>query len=376
MKEKKQEWPAARIFHLLGGCRAINNPGPVIELHPNTLEEKIVQFKIDEYGSAYSYLKKLGLRIIGVDFYSNKLEIEERTPPDWRAYRAYNLSWPCWHAAQIWNDIGYNSFEKKNGVLWDLASRIAYQLQVCSWRLREVSESYNKQLNAKLGNNGSEFKSGQHFADGFTIFMFLALQAFLIDACILRDYLAEFAAKFVFILSYPETEISKVTSMSGLVKNILKRKEKNGANSDVLLEQLKEDTSEDGWIHLLGSYRDLVVHWAPLVQAKHKLFAICYDIDIGGEKLPAISCPIPKNPIEIKISRAKGNLFSDFVSQIESFSNTPDINSKIEGLEYVHTTLNDLSHLALQLAKNSPIEPKMMHFDKTNIIGPIIIQQE
>lgn len=375
MDEKKQNWPAARIFHLLGGCRAINNSGPVIELYPNVLEEKIARFNINEYGSAYLELRKLGLKIIGVDFYSNILEVEGNMPPDWRVYRVYNLnkqtSWPCWDAFQIWSNIGSNSFEKDNWVLWDLASRIAYQLQVCSWRLREVSESYDNQLNAKLGLKGSGFKLGQHFADGFTIFMYLSLQAFLIDACILRDYLAEFVAKFVFFISYPETEISKVTSMSGLIKKILKKKEKIGANSDVLLEQLKEDTSEGGWIHLLGSYRDLVVHWAPLVQAKHKLFAICHEIDIGGGKLPAIFCPIPKDPDEIKTSRVRGILFSDLALRLESLSSTQD---KIDGLEYVHTIMNKLSHLALKLAKYSPVEPTMMHFDKTNISSPIIIQ--
>jgi hypothetical protein len=354
--------------HLIGGCRAINNPGPLVDLTPNTLDAKCARFELKSYGTIYWQLKSYGLGIIGVDFYSHALEVQGLIPPDWRAYhRQKQKSWPSFEAIQIWGTIRNAAFQNKNGILWDLASRIAYQLYACTWRLRETSEAYSNQLNALVRQ--SEFEVGAQFMDGFTILVYLALQAFLVDACILRDYLAEFVASFV--LSSRYSKLPKITTMAGLKKHLLNMAD---ALADPLLEQLKRYTDENGWIRRMGSYRDLIIHSAPLVQAKQKLFAICDAIDIeDGRKLPSILCPIPENPSEIQASRAKGTHFEDFTAQFEAFAGVG--NTKLDGLQYVHQALGDLSKLALELAKHSPITPKMMHFDRMNIIGQVVIKK-
>src|SRR5438105_3706009 len=89
---------------------------------------------------------------------------------------------------EIWRQIAHAAFKAKRGRLWDSASRIAHQLRVCGWRLRQVSEAYRDQLWAR---SDGKFAAGQHFQDQFTWLVYLAIQSFLLDACILRDYIAE-----------------------------------------------------------------------------------------------------------------------------------------------------------------------------------------
>lgn len=368
MTKQTNEWPAGRIIHLFGGCRAINGFEPMVYLDPAPIETESSALEVKSYGSAYPELEAFGLNIVGVDFYAHSLAIKELIPPEWRVCNhTKRTPWPCAQAIQKWSEIGHGAFQKKDGILWDQASRIAYQLRACTWRIREISESYKIQLNARVRQQ--DFKPGTRFVDGFTLPMYLALQAFLVDACILRDNLAEFAASFIFASRYPA--LPKLTTMAGLKKHLISKVE---SSSDQLLEQLKGYTDEKGWIHILGCYRDLVIHSTPLAQAEQKLFAVCDVVDLGDQgKLPIIICPIPENPSEIRAARAKGTLFEDFSIQFEAFIQVGI--TKLDGLQYVHQVLGDLSELALELAEYSPVPPTRMTFDKTNIIGPVVVKR-
>ena len=105
-------------------------------------------------------------------------------------------------------------------MLWDTASRIGHQLRVCDWRLREISEAYSTQLLARLKRK--DFKIGTRFEDGFTWLTYLSLQSFLVDACILRDYLSEFAAEYIY---KPMIDLGnqRITAMGALKKKVLNK---------------------------------------------------------------------------------------------------------------------------------------------------------
>lgn len=362
------DWKAVRVVHLTGGCRAINGLDPNVQFEPAALNGKKAAFVTRAYGTIFSDLETLKLELIGTDFYSHNLEVKGIHPPNWRPYHRFPRTvWPSEDEAQRWSQIGYAAFSRTNGRLWDVASRISHQLRVCSWRLRQVSESYCDQLGAKVG--GGDFNIGTRFVDGYTWLAYLSIQAYLVDACVLRDYLAEYYA----LILRPDNELlgkNSITSMGGL----LKRKVLNNIGSeDSVANALREATSEEGWLHELGAYRDLVVHSAPLAKAQGQMFAVATEVHLGTTgALPAIRLPIPANPLGIAKARTTGEYFDNFARQFELFvqASQGDAPSS-DGMAYAHSALGRLTLLASQLADRSPVPPEMPHFNQTNIIGPV-----
>jgi len=361
------KWPAARIVHLAGGCRAINDHGPSVRFLPNAIDA----IHVSTYGAIYGILESLGFRIIGVDFYSHVSEVEGTVPPNWRShYRTGKTPWPTEETAQVWRNIGNAGFTRKDGFLWDTASRIGHQLRVCDWRLRDVSEAYSNQLQAQLK---SDFKVGTRFEDGFTWLTYLSLQSFLVDACILRDYLSEFAAAYIYRPMLGSGNL-RITTMGGLKKKVLNKI----PDHDPLTAELQTAAGDNGWLTVLGNYRDLVIHAAPLTQAKSKQFSLCDNLRVMGSKsMPIIRCPIPENPATILSARSTGDHFGDFESQFNTFAKAAagDIRM-IDGMDYASGALGRLSVLANKIAEKSPVAPEMMVFDSSNIIGGINIKSE
>jgi len=370
IRQMSKSWPAARIIHLSGGCRAVNEQDPIVRILPKAIEGVEWRFEIGSYSSIYQSLISLGLLIVGVDFYTHKHEIEGSVPPNWRSYyRSKKTSWTTEQTAQIWRNIGHAGFKRKDGALWDTASRIGHQLRVCDWRLREISEAYEKQLSARMKQK--DFNVGTRYEDGFTWLSYLSLQSFLVDACILRDYLAEFLAEHVY-KPMINSENQRVVSMGMLKKKVLKKIK----DPDPLTKDLQIATDDNGWLSLLGNYRNLVVHSAPLAQARAKLFSVCGQFRVAdGVSIPVIRCPIPENPAKILYARSTGEHFNDFENQFNSFARAAagDI-SAVDGVEYARIALGRLSKLADCVAEKSPVPPEMMTFDESNIIGGIEIK--
>ena len=357
------EWPAARVIHLLGGCRATHGFDPNVTLFPPTIDGKDASFISKGFRSLYSEIESLKLKLIGVDFYTHVLALEGHIPPEWRPFHRQRQSlWPATEAMQIYQRIGHGAFKRDNGALWDLASRVAYQLEIVSWRLREVSEAYHATLKAQIGRRA--FRAGCEFEDGFMGLVYFALQSFLIDACILRDYLAELG---VVVLSGRHGNASvreRITTMSGLRKHLTS--EINEPR--LIVQELKKATAPDGWITLLGNYRNLIMHSAPLERAEKRLFALCGSLNIdAGRSIPAIYCPIPEDPLRIQKARSTGKQFEGFESQFDLFAsrNIP----RVDGMDYAHAVLRNLAILAQQLATLSPIPPEFMVFTEADIVG-------
>ena len=359
-----KKWLSVRVVHTTGGIRLINEKDPLVRIHPNSVQNKVATFETPEYGTLFESIESLRLPIIGVEFYSYSYQFEGKDLPEWRVYaRNSNTVWGNEEGVMLWSNIGTGAHENKNGRLWDVASRISYQLSVCAWRLKELSDSYNSQLISKVSKN--DFTNGTRFTDGFTWLCYMAIQSFLVDVCILRDYLSEFAAHFIFH-SFVNEKIPNITSLSGLRKIILKKH----TSDDELFIEFNQIIEDYGWLKELGEYRDLVVHSAPLAQAEKRLFAVCNTVSINGGELPAISCPLPKNPMGIAVSRAKGTLFEDFEKQFNLFVGASNKEEPhMDGLEYCHSVMTNISDLANKLATRTPVKPKMKVFDNSNIIS-------
>ena len=364
----KNDWLSCRVVHSAGGIRLINEYESIVKIYPHAISGKSASFNTPTYHSLLHKIEEIALPIIGVNFYTYSEQFEGKDLPEWRAYyKGSKTVWCNEDSIQIWSNIGTSAHGSKNGKLWDLGSRISQQLRICSWRLKELSESYHSQLISVADK--ADFSKEQRFMNGFTWLCYMSIQSFLVDVCILRDYLSEYIASFLFQAELDDAS-PNITAISGLIKHVLKKKKSN----DSLFSELNQITSDNGWLKKLGSYRDLVVHSAPLAQAEKKLFAIRKTIKIPGGELPSICCPMPKNPREISASRANGSMFADFEEQFSKYVGIEDEeNEHIDGLEYCHQILGQISELAYKLALKSPLEPQIKMFDYTNIIGEVKI---
>ena len=367
MRTPHHDWLAARTVHLTGGCRAYNSFDPILEFEPNVPSKPKAQITLRGYNTLFADLKNSGLVPIGCDFISNSLEARSLVPPNWRTFHAWpDTIWPCQEEIDRWAQIGYAASNSKDVKLWDLARRVSHQLRVCAWRLRQVSESYREQLYAATGSG--EFRIGVRFQDGFTWLAYLAIQAFLVDACILRDYLAEFYAAY----ACPDPDLVKggqITRMSILKKKVL---DKVTQSTDATRE-LKTATAEGGWLYKLGAYRNLVVHCVPLARADASLLALTTELTIAGVgAIPAISLPIPENPSAIAKSRAASTYLTVLEDQFLFFVRANrGATPSMDGLVYAYSCLDRLTKLIRVLASYSPVAPEVPHITDADVIGEI-----
>lgn len=355
-------WRAVREVHMLGGLSAFNGLNQQAILRPVTLLGQEVSVTIQQYAALFHALSGLGLRIVGVDFYTNERALKGHYPPEWRPFHATTSSdaWLVEKATRNWSYIGHGAHRARNGYLWDLASKVSYQLRLLSWRMRQLSLAYRNQLDACVGRG--DFRPGLRFEDEFTSMAYGEVQAFFIDACIVRDYLAEFVGEYCL------PDVAKGAKTMGA---LAKRLEKLGGEPG-LQEELKNATQEGGWLHELGSYRDLIVHSAPLAKASQMLLAATQTIPLTqGQLLPAISLPLPEQPGEIRAARASGSIFADFEAQVRRFIGPTGSMPTRDALAYAHEVTGRLADLADKLSIRSPIPAQMTTLTEADLAGPI-----
>jgi hypothetical protein len=348
------EAPAVRSIHLQGGGRA-NDVGGLLQLELLASNGRHAELIPPSFHHAYGALRRAGFLVVGADFFFEIEQADGRRLPSWRAHHSFRgTSWPCAEQADKWSFIAHSAIRQKNGLLWDVATRVSHQLRACDWRLRQVSEAYRDQLHAKV--RAEEFADGKRFFDGFTWLGYLAIQAFLVDACVLRDYLAEYRA-LVLSQSGEKVFTSKITRIASLKKQYLSR----GQLAASVDQQLQQATEAGGWLRLLGGYRDLVVHYAPIASAGQDLYALCIRIPLDAQiTVPSIKLPIPPDPDKISAERTSGAHVDDPEQNYARFLNAiKDPGSALDGLGYAHSVLGHLSVLASGLAALSPVKPEM-----------------
>ncbi|HEB0657142.1 TPA: hypothetical protein RY214_003880 [Pseudomonas aeruginosa] len=347
------EWQSAlRELHLSGGLRLFNGMDPEVFFQTPTLSGKTCKFNIPSYGQLFGFAKSLGFTVIGCDFFTSEEEAKEIHPPQWRTHSAINQKWLCTEQGQEWSFIAHAAFLQKKGRLCDISSRISHQLRACEWRLRQLSNSYADQLRSRL--HQKDFDPGARFKDGYTSLCYLALHSFLMDACVLRDYLAEFYWEA--IQDRAGFEEKKITTLSGLLRHWKSNSPTDKAGKEILA------TSKSGqWLHELGEYRNLVVHIAPLAHAGQSLFAVTRTFNMPqGQQQPAVKLPLPNDPVSLIEERATGRYFDDPELNFARFSGAfSDTDNCRDSLEYAHVCMQLLGSMARSVSESSPLRPEV-----------------
>jgi hypothetical protein len=352
-----REWLSTRILHSTGGIRVINDCNNIAQVSPYK-DNNVIEYKIENYNSLYTETSKIGLPILGVDFYSNSYEYDSISSPPWRLNISYNNKrWFIWESFQKWAKLANAGFKNKDGLFLDLSKRIKHQLRVCEWRIREISECYNKTLYSIIKSN--DYKYDDRFQNYFTEIAYLSIQSFLVDACVLRDYIAEFVSIY-----YYNKKGLKITTMGELYKQILKKIEEK----DELTQHLHDITDENGWLKNLGTYRNVIIHKAPLAIVDNSLFSICKKFilkNIGD--VPSVICPIPTNIEEIDKKR-NNRYFEDFDEITKVSILGRDDNNYIDGLDYCFKTFKSLALLLDTISTKAPYKPEPIVINSSEII--------
>ncbi|MEX5586888.1 hypothetical protein [Pseudomonas urmiensis] len=338
-----------REVHTLGGGRVINGIDDVAVIQPGPVGSQELRFPIGGFTTLYSDVTNLGLTVVGCDFYHGG---NDHNPPEWRPKNLRGESaWICSDQGHKWSFLANAAFQAKQGRLYDICARISHQIRSCEWRLRQLSEAYTNQLYGRLSSG--RFAADERFLDGHTSLCYLAFQSYLVDASVLRDYLAEFYSE---VMLRPHDEKIKVAAIKGLL-NIWKK----APPTDEAGLEFKSATDEGEWLSELGAYRNLVVHTAPLASAGRTLLAFTRLIELpDGQELPAIKIPVPLNPSELIGSRTSGEYFDDPEMNFARLKNFIDDQSpSVDAMEYAHLSLQKLASLCSAISTLAPLVPEI-----------------
>jgi hypothetical protein len=189
----------------------------------------------------------------------------------------------------------------------------------------------------------------------------MAVHSFLTDLATLRDYLAEFIAKYV--LAPFRTDDKHIRLMAKLKSEILPHVQ----GKHEIVEYLEAITADDGWLKILSDYRDLAVHYSPLSSADYRAWVAMKTVkQPNGAQFPSISMPLPADPAATKRARSKFDSNASWKKwQQENFGDGnrqigPDI------LQYCHEMLGRMTFLARGVGGYSPIRPKRQVFNSSN----------
>jgi hypothetical protein len=127
--------------------------------------------------------------------------------------------------------------------------------------------------------------------------------------------------------------------------------------------EIQKISSPGNWLDTLGSYRNLIIHAAPLATAGATLYAITGIVNLSNsESLPFVKLPLPSDPGKLKNDRNSGKHFDDPSLRRARFNNIierDDAISALDSLTYAHTCLGKLSIWAASLAELSPVKAEI-----------------
>lgn len=358
----ESEWhPIVRIVWITGGIVAINNPGPEVQIGAGVEGPTLGTFNIPTYRSLFAVLRQLGFQIMGATFIDGPKEAKKIRFPEFRAISDKN-GWFVWNIHQQWREIAHASSEQDEMLLMDVASRIAIGLNYSQMRLLDLVEAYSIQLRGRLYETDA-LKDYTQFQDTNSFSVYKAIHALFWEMAVLRDTLAEFAAKFCFG--------HQVNTIKGLIKQL----NRNPNHTDPLAKQLLKETElkTGGWLAMFTEYRNLFTHSAPMEQAAGIAFAIQDRRVLSPSiSIPQIYYPLPANVAELVKRRSRGPLFETFKELVDATSgHRPERETEPDALEYLHNCLIKLTELAASLIARSPIAGKPLRLGPEDIIGKV-----
>ncbi|HEY2495651.1 MAG TPA: hypothetical protein VGK24_01170 [Candidatus Angelobacter sp.] len=336
-----------RVAWLTGGVVAINEPGADVEIKAGLNGKHIETFQISDYGSLFPTLRRRGFTIIGVTFVTDRRQLESIRPPEFRVMNPLR-SWLIWEVKQQWRQIA-SAASTSNMPLMSIASRIASRLQYSQMRLVDLASAYSIQLGAYLHEaDPSEYKA---FQDEYCSEVYKAIHALFWEMAVLRDNLAEFAARFCF-------SIATVSIMSSL-RNKLK-----SFSTDPLAREILEATDESskGWLVQFSEFRNCFTHVAPMEQAAGIAFAVQDMRRVSnGLSIPQMYYALPQDIGGVKRKWAGGSFVTSFEELIATASRRHERGLEPDALEYLHDCINRFGELAAKMIARSPTPPKPIH---------------
>lgn len=365
-------WPiSGRDVHFLGGIHAINLPSSnQVKVYPSTIDGKSAVITIPTYQKLYEGLAQVGLsELVGTEFYTDVSHTDGSAPSEWRTHTAYKSKpWSHTEAIWHWSHVSNQGHKLKEAFLWDIAKRISHQISTLNESFKVLSHRYRKQLMGRCIREKIEI--GSKFEDGFSKEIYSSFQHFLFDACTLRDYLSEFI--FHFILT--DEEKLGVQHMN-ITSRIFKKYFKDKSQPTVFRANFKNACDKNGWLNILGSYRDLVTHACPMSMAGGHLWIRVESITLNeGKLLPKIVAPIPLNPEAIKLERNTLESFDKFDQKLkEFFGQSNDEKQSHDILTYSKTVMANFSSFIWELAEESPYKGIKHTITDNDVIGKIKI---
>lgn len=267
-------------LHLFGGIRAGTYDGHLF-LWPTTTGKGIENADVVDTHAYRSEFLRLGLDLVGWESLS---EIDGTMHAHWTLFTLNNGT----GGIDDWSGIAYAAHLIGDIEASEMARHVSFSLQAASLRLRDISQAYGWQC---LHVVNSKTACGQRFGNIETFDLFVALHAFLTEACSARDYLAKFIARKVLSLPDPAT----IGTMSALHRRL-----KVGILPATALSQevlkICDKRSADGWMARLGHFRDLIVHEAPISTFSESVYLVAKPITVGGLTLPSIYVGIRRDP--------------------------------------------------------------------------------
>jgi hypothetical protein len=193
---------------------------------------------------------------------------------------------------------------------------------------------------------GKQFEGGgRRFKTINSMFVYLAIHAFLTELATLRDYLAEFLGRFVLEPYVPSSV--RVRKLTTLTKRVLPAAAHDHPWAAKLLAST-ERMSADPWLADFGAYRDFVVHSAPVAQlGSGWLREVLVPVRGRADGLPAVQFLLPENPHVVLEAR----------SNDPSTTIADDIETGNDAYDYCHAALRRFAELGLEVASRSPIKP-------------------
>lgn len=357
----EEKWPnAVRDVHLAGGLRAVNSARQPKVLFFPRLDATPESFEITDYGSLFRNLRQdFQLKVIGYDLVDHQLQIDGHTPPMWLPFHV-DLGGPIVTTTRnLWSELGTGGLQSDNLAFIDLCHRIQFQIDSSAWRLRDLSNAYHIELNALIETGGYSDGKRIHTMNSFAIE--IAVHSFLTDLATLRDYLAEFIARY--ILHPFRTDNKNIRLMAKLMVEVLP----HVRQKHEIVPYLEAITADNGWLKVLSDYRDLAVHYSPLSFAEYQAWVIMKTLEQPNRiQFPSISMSLPADPAATKRARSKLNANASWKQwQRENFGQS-DRGQGPEMLQYCHEMLGKMVHLASHVAQYSPIAPKQLVLDSSN----------
>ncbi len=324
-----------RFIHLAGGLRAFDVEGMDVQIGVDGLKCPL-HFPRPKYSQLYQTLIALGADIIGVEFLHDREQHLNFAPRSWRG-AAKGLGWIAVDEAQEWTNIAFAHNESPDNELSGLASRVSSALRLLDERVRQLSEAYHHCLRLKLhrSRHAEEYK---FFTNAWQRTVFAGVHAFLADAGILRDYLAEACWNFV------ENGASRdVRTMRSLLKRT-----KESENSTV---QSVRREAKTGWIKNLTDLRNEVIHVVPVSHLHEFDYCELRPLKLKEfTSVPMLHLPLVDREGKMRRPADRRIDYSDENNVREAWQSYRDFsNSSTDALQYCRDTVGNLGSLATKL---------------------------